>query len=342
MTLLGVDIHPRFQAGISIEQIRREGFDFMACKLSEGTNHGSYTGSIDWLRRGQAVGLLCLGYHYLRAGNEVAQADVFCDALERAGVPGMLDVEDGAGGLSNARRFLERCQQRGAHIPLVYLPRWYWQRIGSPHLAGLPPLWASRYPSTRSDTASGLYSRVPGHYWDGYGGNHVEVLQFTDRAQVAGRRIDANAYRGTREQLAALLGGEPASPPPPPPAPTATAHSEDATMHEYTPEPAAGVAKRDWPTRTVNFGFDDAKVASLRVHFGERGGWIHKATWWVRDPNWNANIPLHFTEDHPVGPEGSERFPGYGWIAACPVAGADELQITFSAPDGMHIFPAYK
>jgi hypothetical protein len=37
----GVDIHPRFQAAINIEEVRREGFDFMAVKVSEGTD-GSY------------------------------------------------------------------------------------------------------------------------------------------------------------------------------------------------------------------------------------------------------------------------------------------------------------
>ncbi len=41
MGIHGVDLHPRFQAGINIEEIRREGFDFMAVKVSEGVD-GSY------------------------------------------------------------------------------------------------------------------------------------------------------------------------------------------------------------------------------------------------------------------------------------------------------------
>ena len=78
MAIYGVDIHPRFQVGINIEEIRREGFDFMAVKVSEGVD-SSYlaAGSADFLQRGGAAGLLRLGYHYLDAGNSEAQAKAF-------------------------------------------------------------------------------------------------------------------------------------------------------------------------------------------------------------------------------------------------------------------------
>lgn len=206
----GVDIHPRYQAGISIEQIRREGFDFMAVKVSEATNASFMgAGSADFLRRGKAAGLLCLGYHYLRAGNEVEQARVFAAQLKTAGMPGMLDAEDGAGDITNIRRFIDACRRHGAPVPLMYLPRWYWDRIGRPDLRGLPPLWASRYVAGDTGPASVMYQRHNPAGWQSYGGLDVEVLQFTDKAKVAGRAIDANHYRGTREQFAALLGGAP-------------------------------------------------------------------------------------------------------------------------------------
>jgi hypothetical protein len=155
MGVYGVDIHPRFQAGISIEEIRREGFDFMAVKVSEGLD-GSYlvAGSADFLRRGGAAGLLCLGYHYLHAGDEDTQAKVFAEALRAAGVPGMLDAEalasDGRAPtltVAGIRGFLDACGRLGARVPLLYLPHWYWERLGRPSLAGLPPLWGSSYVS---------------------------------------------------------------------------------------------------------------------------------------------------------------------------------------------------
>jgi Glycosyl hydrolases family 25 len=214
VAIYGVDIHPRFQAGINIEEIRREGFDFMAVKVSEGVD-ASYlaAGSADFLQRGGAAGLLSLGYHYLDAGNEEAQARTFAEALDTVGVPGMLDAEALAANgqtplltIRAIRTFLAACRRLGARVPLLYLPRWYWDRLGRPSLAGLPPLWASSYVSVPSAPASVMYQSHAAGSWDSYGPLGVEVLQFTDRAQVAGQLVDADHYLGTREQFAALIG----------------------------------------------------------------------------------------------------------------------------------------
>jgi len=209
LPIYGVDIHPQYQAGISIEQISAEGFDFMAVKLSEG--RGTFD-SLDWIRRGKACGLLCLGYHYLRPGDEPGQAAVFAGQLAKAGVPGMLDAEalttDGKGAtltVSGIHRFLDECANRGAKVPLLYLPRWYWQRMGSPDLSGLPALWASGYVNGTGH-AFELYEAVTPSKWAPYGGLAVEVLQFSDKATVAGREIDVNHYRGSRAEFAALIG----------------------------------------------------------------------------------------------------------------------------------------
>lgn len=209
-----MDIHPRFQAGINIEEIRREGFDFLAVKVSEGIDGSSLAaGSADFLRRGGAAGLLSLGYHYLDAGNEDAQARVFAEALDNAGLPGMLDAEAIAADgqtpiltMAGIRSFLAACRRLGARVPLLYLPHWYWDRLGRPSLAGLPALWASSYVSVASAPASVMYQSHAPSSWDSYGALGVEVLQFTDRAQVAGQLVDADHYLGSREEFAALIG----------------------------------------------------------------------------------------------------------------------------------------
>lgn len=207
--IYGVDCHPQFQAGISIEQIRAEGFDFIAVKVSEATD--TYNG-IDWLRRGAACGLIGIGYHYLRPGNEAAQAAVFAGQLAAAGgAPGMLDAEALAADgktptLSTVgiRRFLDACAGLGVSVPLLYLPRWYWLRMGSPDLSGLPMLWASSYVAG-GGFASVLYESVTPSFWAAYGGLPVMVLQFTDKANVAGYVVDADAFPGTREQFVSLI-----------------------------------------------------------------------------------------------------------------------------------------
>lgn len=212
MPIYGVDIHPQYQAGISIEQIAAEGFDFLSVKVSEGTDN-SYgnSGGRAWIRRGLDAGMLCMGYHYLRPGNEIVQARVFANQLKLAGVPGVLDVEavdprgDPTLTLGGVRVFLSECRNQGVDVPLMYLPEWYWQRMGSPVLLGLPALWASNYVNG-SNLASALYSKVSEQRWSAYGGIAPRVLQFTDQAKVVGRVIDANAFQGTREDLGKLIG----------------------------------------------------------------------------------------------------------------------------------------
>lgn len=149
---------------------------------------------------------------------------------------------------------------------------------------------------------------------------------------------DMNDFRN--EVRRHLAGGAPTAPAPAP-APPPVRFGEDHEMHVYSPEPTPGAAKNDWPRRTVTYGFVPEDVKALHLQWGSRGGWIHMARWWVRDPNWNPNVPKHYAKDHPIGSGGSERFIGYGWIAG-PPAGADCLELTFSAPDGVHIVPAAK
>lgn len=238
--IYGIDVHPDFQRGLNIEQVRAEGIDFMAVKLSEGT--GTF-GGLDWIRRGQACGLLSLGYHYLRSGNEVAQAAVFSQQLAAAGgVPGMLDTEAVTAvgqtptlTVTGIHRFLDACASNGARVPLLYLPRWYWQRMGSPDLAGLPSLWASSYVSG-TGYASVLYEGVTPRFWAAYGGLPVAVLQFTDHALIAGQRIDADAYLGTRDDFTKLINAADPRPPAPDPGPSSIPQVEygqtnDTVMH---------------------------------------------------------------------------------------------------------------
>ncbi|HST77274.1 MAG TPA: GH25 family lysozyme [Verrucomicrobiae bacterium] len=222
MVLFGVDLHPSYQSGISIDQIHKEGFSFVICKLSQGKSSASYAGSIPWLKRAKQLGMAGLGYHYLTTDDPVAQAQCFAKALMVAGVPGCLDVEQGSGDIKNVKAFLDEAQRLGAKIPLLYLPRWYWQQIGSPSLKDLPALWSSRYPDNNSGYASNNYQRVPANFWDGYGGNSVAVLQFTSSAKVAGHTTDANAFKGTLSDFNALVNGTNTPAPSVNPAPAVT------------------------------------------------------------------------------------------------------------------------
>jgi GH25 family lysozyme M1 (1,4-beta-N-acetylmuramidase) len=249
--IFGVDIHPQFQAGLDIEQVRAEGFDFLAAKVSQGTT--TYD-SMSWLRRARACGLLAMGYHYLEPGNEVAQARVFAGQLRAAGVPGMLDAEyplPNGDTLSTAgiRGFLTACQGLGAAVPLIYLPRWYWQRMGSPDLTGLPRLWASSYVAGTGYAAT-LVEAVTPRFWAPYGGLPVSVLQFTDRGLVAGRSIDVDLFPGPRDDLAALLATA---------RPLSARTRKEPTMDQLPPTTAPKDPNSDpatWPQRNYDVGWN--------------------------------------------------------------------------------------
>jgi hypothetical protein len=307
--IFGVDVHPQFQAGLNIEQVRREGFDFLAAKVSQGT---TVYDSQDWLRRSKACGLLAMGYHYLEPGNEVAQARTFAAQLRAGGVPGMLDAEYPlANGdtltVPGIRSFLTAARSFGAQVPLVYLPHWYWQRMGSPDLTGLPPLWASSY-VTGSGFASALVQAVTPTAWAAYGHLPVAVLQFTDRGLVAGRSIDVDAYPGTRDQLAAVLGGASGA--------NGSTKRKDTTMtYRLDPTPVPAGAADDaapdgtWPavedtiTAPGPAGGWPGRVLQ-HLTFGYRGGFIQEC--------WSAPSGHHFVARYdPTAKTGGQFVDGF-------------------------------
>lgn len=207
MVTFGLDISHHQDLGLDLAQCRREGIEFVFIKATEGTSFVDSTFAAN-LAEARAAGQLVAAYHYVRSSASLhAQADLVQRTVPRS-VPVILDVEAGSGGVQLVRDLVNELRERGYVVPLLYLPRWYWQQIGSPSLAGLPPLWSSRYPDTVVESLADEWADVPASYWTGYGGLDVAVLQFTSSAAVAGHQpLDANAFRGSRDQLAALLEG---------------------------------------------------------------------------------------------------------------------------------------
>lgn len=205
--IFGVDVSHHQGSTLDFSAFRQEGIEFAFLKATEGGSFqdSQFSGN---LRRARAAGMLVAAYHYVKAGASVAAQVWNVARTVPIDVPVILDVESGSGGIALTRAIVDTLRVDGYTVPLLYLPRWYWQAIGSPPLEGLPPLWSSRYPDNIVGPMIEEYGDVPAHYWIGYGGLGVAVLQFTSSARVAGRApLDANAFQGTREQLAALLSG---------------------------------------------------------------------------------------------------------------------------------------
>ena len=205
-TTWGIDIS-NHQGVVDLNRVKAEGFDFVWAKVSEGANYRDPF----WPRTrddAKALGLILAGYHYIRAGDPVAQARLFVDHLGDKTIPAMLDFEEGSGDISQFWAVKGAIEAQGVRVALSYIPDWYWERIGKPDLSKVPGLIASEYVSG-SDYASRLYPGNNSPLWKSYGGRTPDILQFTDRALVAGKSMDANAFRGTPDQLRALLGGQP-------------------------------------------------------------------------------------------------------------------------------------
>jgi len=202
--IFGPDVS-RYQGAVDHARVRREGHEFLIAKISQGSS----LRDPQWPRNrdgARAAGLITLGYHYIDTTNADAQARNCAAHLGDKSVPVALDHERGGGNIAQYRAVLDAFRRAGLRVVLSYIPPFYWREIGQPSLVGLPPLWKARYPGGTAAGPSTMYAKVPGHYWDAYGGQSPVLLQFTDQALVCGQKMDCNAFRGSREQFAALVG----------------------------------------------------------------------------------------------------------------------------------------
>ncbi|AST21418.1 MULTISPECIES: GH25 family lysozyme [Corynebacterium] len=205
--LFGVDIS-NHQNGIPLKRVASEGFKFVIIKATEGTWKDPILHS--HLADARTTDMQVAAYVYVRStASAKAHADTLASHLSDTSVPIALDIEDGAGADPNFWRAVrDEIEARGYRVILTYLPKWYWDQVGQPSLAGLPPLWTSRYPDMIRGYASEIYTRAGSKGWEGYGGLDVRIWQFTSTANVAGYGIDANAFRGSEAELVKLFTGK--------------------------------------------------------------------------------------------------------------------------------------
>lgn len=87
-------------------------------------------------------------------------------------------------------------------MPIVYAPKWAYGNS----LSGLGyPLWSSAYTSAHG-AASAIYPGDSYSGWDAYSGIVPTIAQFSSTATVNGdSTTDVNCFKGTQEELAALL-----------------------------------------------------------------------------------------------------------------------------------------
>lgn len=203
----GIDI-ASYQAGLDLPEVHGEGFAFVYVKATQGTTY------VNPYYKGWAANpgtLVLIPYHYVTTDSPAAQAKHFQASVGQ--VPAvMLDIENGSPTTgAGIKAVIDAFRALGYTVDM-YMPRWYWQEIGSPSMTGwgIRNLIASDYPTTNSGYASVLYPGDGYKGWDAYGGLKPSILQFTDAAKVGGQLVDADAALP-----AAVFDAPPITPSPP-------------------------------------------------------------------------------------------------------------------------------
>lgn len=180
-----------------------DGWDGLVAKASEGVNFrdARFRQHLDVAR---AAGKVHGAYHFLRSDGSVReQVETFTSVCPRdvATIPDVESIKDKNGRvvsaptLAQTREFVDRLLQLGYHVPMMYLPRWYWTTWGSPSLAGLPPLWGSWYPDYVARGREEAWKLIPSSAKAGFGGLPLVALQFTSSP------LDQNRAEYTPQQF---------------------------------------------------------------------------------------------------------------------------------------------
>lgn len=238
----GVDLS-KYQGTLSLRTLHKQGFDFFAAKCTEGANTPDPNYE-KHLAEAKDLGALFNAYHFLHSDSSpFDQAKNLADHILDKSVRVMVDVEpEGSSrpSLATANAFRHALKQHGIQAKFLYDPHFWWSQTGSPSLTGTGwALWQAEYPFSTHDFASVLYNKAGGNNsadWASEGGLVPTIWQFASSAKISGYNgnVDVDAFRGTRDELAALNlftdfapkaapdAPAPAPTPAPAPAPTPT------------------------------------------------------------------------------------------------------------------------
>lgn len=245
MTIFGPDL-ASYQAGLDVATLTDAAF--VTAKCTEGATYVNpdYEG---WRTSAKGAGKVFWWYHFLvTTSSPAAQAAHVKTNCGDPTLPGMVDFEPEAGSQPSFA-FLVSCIDalvaEGLHPKLVYAPQWYIDQLGVTDLTALTSrgilLVSSDYPGA-AGTGPNQYAADGGDEgagWKPYANVKPSVVptiwQFTDRASEGGQLVDYNAFRGTADELAALLKEPP---------PTVSAPAPPSNPYPQIQQGSAGDAVR--------------------------------------------------------------------------------------------------
>ncbi|HET8536109.1 MAG TPA: GH25 family lysozyme [Solirubrobacteraceae bacterium] len=243
-----------FQAnGLDLDgdNLRAQGYVAVIPKASEGATFRDSTFA-GYRAQAEREGMGLAAYHFLSTAPAAEQAKTCASVVGDPSVPIMIDLEAHGATMKDARAFRSAMKALGYHVALLYLPHWYWQRIGSPSLRGWRVV-SSAYQSSRHLYGSALYPGANGTGWQPYGGVKPFIWQFASSGRVDGYsgNVDLDAFEGTEAELrksGAFLwpdaAAKPAHPRKPAPAPAPAAPAPKPALEQQTIAGAHTISQR--------------------------------------------------------------------------------------------------
>lgn len=224
-TVYGVDVSEH-QNGMSLARAAAEGFSFAIIRTTDGTYRDSVY--LSHLQDAEGAGMVTAAYHFLRNPSEgtsiQAQVNASVAVMGDHKRPMWLDCETPAGLHVDHIREAKRCFE-AAGVRVVgaysYVP-WWEGRIspGEPDSHEFGAFWVAAYGANPTGYASAIYPGNSARQWDyPLGNQRPAIWQFGSNGVVAGRKVDVNAFQGTKEKVRALFYGGTVTPAPRPEVP---------------------------------------------------------------------------------------------------------------------------
>lgn len=252
MTILGPDISS-YEDGLDVADLPHP---FVLAKCTEGTYYVDKDYPA-WRDQAHNAGKVFVAYHFISGEGPAAQARHLATHIGDLGIPVMLDWEPTTGYSPDLPQLLavaDAMKRAGLLVRLAYVPRWHWATLGNPppSLTGLGARGISLVSSAYPGGAAYPGDKAAG--WTPYGGMTPALYQFTNKAQVGGKSVDMNAFRGTIEQLQAVLGL------------STPAHQENTDMAKIPPS-----ISQKWPELAADFPPNAEYTDEAAIIWGDAG-----------------------------------------------------------------------
>lgn len=210
---------------VDLAAARADGIEFFTHKASEGTGYTDPQFAYAMARARNAGMPLIGAYCVNRRGDQGPQVDKHIRVLDQCAPfwrtePFLVQLDcerwsdkDGVyawePSLAEIHAWCDIFMSRtgGRLVPIVYAPKWVY---GDSGLRGLRyPLWASSYGTNPDVHYRQAYPGDGSSRWTAYSGVTPTILQFGSRTTIGAQGVcDANAFRGTLDQLRALITGD--------------------------------------------------------------------------------------------------------------------------------------